>query len=94
MTYDFLVETYLPALVVGLYIAVVLSAIMSTADSQLLVAASAISYDWNLANGNVDGGLKKTRATVVVAMSSTIGSPSPGTAMDSGLVPRTARLPP
>jgi Na+/proline symporter len=41
---------------------------MSTADSQLLVAASAISYDWHLADGNVDGGLKKTRATVVVVL--------------------------
>jgi sodium/proline symporter len=58
----------LPPVAAGVMLAAVLSAIMSTADSQLLVAASAISYDWNLADGNVDGGLKKTRATVVVVL--------------------------
>ncbi len=58
----------LPPVVAGVMLAAVLSAIMSTADSQLLVAASAISYDWNLANGNVDGGLKKMRATVIVVL--------------------------
>jgi sodium/proline symporter len=58
----------LPPVVAGVMLAAVLSAIMSTADSQLLVAASAISYDWNLADGNVDGGLKQTRATVVIVL--------------------------
>lgn len=58
----------LPPVVAGVMLAAVLSAIMSTADSQLLVAASAISYDWNLADGNPDGGLKKTRTTVVVVL--------------------------
>jgi sodium/proline symporter len=49
-------------------LAAVLSAIMSTADSQLLVAASAISYDWNLAEGKIDSGLSKSRITVVVVL--------------------------
>lgn len=39
----------LPAVIAGVMIAAVLSAIMSTADSQLLVAASSISWDWNRA---------------------------------------------
>lgn len=58
----------LPPVAAGFMLAAVLSAIMSTADSQLLVAASAISYDWHLADGNVMRGLKKTRATVVVVL--------------------------
>lgn len=41
-----LVEHLMPALVVGLYIAVVLSAIMSTVDSLLVVAGSALVRDW------------------------------------------------
>lgn len=36
----------LPPVLAGIMIAAVLSAIMSTADSQLLVASSAISWDW------------------------------------------------
>ncbi len=58
----------LPPVVAGVMLAAVLSAIMSTADSQLLVAASAISYDWNLADGKLDVGLKKTRITVVAVL--------------------------
>ncbi len=58
----------LSPVVAGVMLAAVLSAIMSTADSQLLVAASAISYDWNLADGNIDRGLGKSRATVVVVL--------------------------
>src|SRR5690606_40060879 len=38
----------LPAVVSGTMLAAVLSAIMSTADSQILVTASSISHDWNL----------------------------------------------
>ena len=37
-----------PPVVAGVMIAAVLSAIMSTADSQLLVAASSASHDWRL----------------------------------------------
>lgn len=58
----------LPAVVAGVMVAAVLSAIMSTADSQLLVAASAISYDWNLAGGKTSDGLAGTRTTVVVVL--------------------------
>jgi sodium/proline symporter len=49
-------------------LAAVLSAIMSTADSQLLVASSAISYDWNLADEQSKPGLGSTRTTVVVVL--------------------------
>jgi len=41
-----LVEFALPAVLVGLFIAIVLSAIMSTVDSLLVVASSAIVWDW------------------------------------------------
>jgi sodium/proline symporter len=58
----------LPAVVAGVMLAAVMSAIMSTADSQLLVAASAISYDWNLADRHEQAGLTGTRRTVVVVL--------------------------
>jgi len=58
----------LPPVIAGIMLAAVLSAIMSTADSQLLSASAAISYDWNLTEGNTDGGLKKTRITVIVVL--------------------------
>jgi len=41
-----MVETYLPAVLAGVFIAIVLSAIMSTIDSLLVVAASALVRDW------------------------------------------------
>ena len=41
-----LVEHLFPLLLVGLYIAVVLSAIMSTVDSLLVLASSAVVRDW------------------------------------------------
>ena len=41
-----IVETYLPPVVIGLYIAVILSAIMSTIDSLLVVASSAVVRDF------------------------------------------------
>ncbi len=58
----------LPAVIAGVMLAAVLSAIMSTADSQLLVAASAISYDWSLADGRENRGLTGTRTTVLVVL--------------------------
>ena len=58
----------LPPVVAGVMLAAVLSAIMSTADSQLLVASSAISYDWNLASRATSAGLASTRTTVVVVL--------------------------
>ncbi|RLB49737.1 MAG: sodium/proline symporter [Deltaproteobacteria bacterium] len=41
-----MVEAYLPAVLAGVFIAIVLSAIMSTVDSLLIVAASALVRDW------------------------------------------------
>lgn len=58
----------LPAVIAGVIVAAVLSAIMSTADSQLLVASSAISYDWNLADRKAGDGLTGTRRTVVAVL--------------------------
>jgi sodium/proline symporter len=58
----------LPAVAAGIILAAVLSAIMSTADSQLLVAASAVSHDWNLAQGGPATGLRGTRVTVLVVL--------------------------
>jgi len=58
----------LPPVIAGVMLAAVLSAIMSTADSQLLVAASAISYDWNLASRSGQTGLTGTRTTIVVIL--------------------------
>ena len=58
----------LPPVIAGVMLAAVLSAIMSTADSQLLVASSALSYDWQLASQRVRTGLTGTRTTVVVIL--------------------------
>jgi sodium/proline symporter len=58
----------LPSVIAGIMLAAVLSAIMSTADSQLLVASSAISYDWNLADRKPEDGLTGTRRTVVAVL--------------------------
>lgn len=61
-------EKLLPPLLAGIMLAAVLSAIMSTADSQLLVAASAISHDWGLGEGRSDNGLTRSRITVVIVL--------------------------
>jgi len=64
-------QQLLPPVIAGIMTAGVLSAIMSTADSQLLVAASSIARDWNLsdsrAHANVltDSRLVVTVVTVV-----------------------------
>jgi sodium/proline symporter len=58
----------LPSVVAGVMVAAVLSAIMSTADSQLLVASSAIAYDWNLADRHPEAGLTGTRRTVLAVL--------------------------
>jgi sodium/proline symporter len=49
----------------GVIVAAVLSAIMSTADSQLLAAASSVSHDWRLSNGKTSD-LNVTRAVVLI----------------------------
>jgi len=58
----------LPAVIAGVMLAAVLSAIMSTADSQLLVAASAISHDWTLARGGRPATLRGSRLTVLAVL--------------------------
>lgn len=60
----------LPPVLAGIMVAAVLSAIMSTADSQLLVASSSISWDLRRASrqpdaGAAGGGLLQTRAVVL-----------------------------
>jgi sodium/proline symporter len=61
-------QRLLPAVVAGVMLAAVLSAIMSTADSQILVTASSISHDWSLAGGSTGNGLAKSRVTVLVVL--------------------------
>jgi sodium/proline symporter len=50
-----LTSSLFPPVIAGVMIAAVLSAIMSTADSQLLVAASAVSHDLGLGSGVKEG---------------------------------------
>lgn len=57
---------FLTPLLAGLITAGVLSAIMSTADSQLLVCASSISRDWNLEKAREREGLALTYLVVVL----------------------------
>ena len=61
-------QRLLPAVITGVLLAAVLSAIMSTADSQILVTASSISHDWDLASGKSGDGLVKSRVTVVLVL--------------------------
>lgn len=62
------VQSLMPGVVAGVILAAVLSAIMSTADSQLLVASSAISHDWNLGDEVSSDKLTNARITVVVVL--------------------------
>lgn len=62
------VQTLLPTWLAGFTLAAILAAIMSTADSQLLVASSAIAEDlWPRARGEVDhpARLRRGRAAVL-----------------------------
>ena len=58
--------TLLPPVLSGLVIAAVLSAIMSTADSQLLAGAAAASRDWRLERVRERKGLKSTYVVVTL----------------------------
>ena len=58
-------ERLLPPVLSAVVTAAVLSAIMSTADSQLLTGAAAISRDWNLERARRAKGLKLTYVAVV-----------------------------
>jgi len=57
-----------PPVVAGVMIAAVMSAIMSTADSQLLVLVSSLTHDLNL-DGGTDGSLVKRSRLVILAVS-------------------------
>ena len=64
-----LVSEAFPPVVAGVMIAAVLSATMSTADSQLLVAASSASHDLRAGEGrerDQGGALRRSRAVVVL----------------------------
>ncbi len=56
----------LPTLLAGVMVSAILSAIMSTADSQLLVAASSVSHDLNDGNSKKTDGLKRARWVVLM----------------------------
>jgi sodium/proline symporter len=62
----------LPPIISGVMIAAVLSAIMSTADSQLLVAASAVTQDLPLAGRRSGESLTRSRAVVLILSSMAI----------------------
>lgn len=55
-----------PPVVAGVMIAAVLSAIMSTADSQLLVAGSSVAYDWRRSSPGSGSSLALSRVVVLV----------------------------
>ena len=56
----------LPAVVAGVMIAAVLSAIMSTADSQLLVAASSSTHDLDVGRSGAWNRLSRSRLVVLL----------------------------
>jgi sodium/proline symporter len=56
----------LPPLVAGVMVSAILSAIMSTADSQLLVAASSVSHDWRGGSPGPMDSLVRARWVVLV----------------------------
>jgi len=56
----------LPALLAGVMVSAILSAIMSTADSQLLVAASSVSHDLAAGHRDKRGSLSRARWVVLL----------------------------
>ncbi|MEM7613010.1 MAG: sodium/proline symporter, partial [Pseudomonadota bacterium] len=56
----------LPPVLAGLVLAAVLSAIMSTADSQLLTASAAVAHDWQGDSADPDDAPRKARIVVIV----------------------------
>ena len=63
----------LPAVVAGVMIAAVLSAIMSTADSQLLVAASSITHDLGIGQSGRVSLLSRSRVVVLLLSLGAVG---------------------
>ena len=64
----------LPTVVAGMMIAAVLSAIMSTADSQLLVAASSITHDLELGRAGSWSLLSRSRVVVLFLSVGAVGA--------------------
>ena len=56
----------LPAMLAGVMVSAILSAIMSTADSQLLVAASSVSHDLRDHRASAESGLARARWVVLL----------------------------
>lgn len=81
------VEVVLPPALAGFCLAAILAAIMSTADSQLLVTASALSEDlrslWGTSRESVDrGGIRQGRiAVLAVSLGATVLALDPGAAV-------------
>jgi len=67
-------NTLLPAVAAGIVIAAVLSAIMSTADSQLLVAASSLTHDLGIGKDGQWSLLARSRVVVVVLGVGAVGA--------------------
>lgn len=61
-----LMDELFPPVLVGIMLAAVLSAVMSTADSQLLVAASAVAHDLELGGTEPRTMLRRSRITVAI----------------------------
>ena len=59
-------DALLPPVLAGIVIAAILSAVMSTADSQLLVAASSVAYDWRIKSVCQGESLLLTRVVVLI----------------------------
>jgi Na+/proline symporter len=57
----------LPPMLAGVLLVAILSAVMSTVDSQLLVASSSVAHDWRRARG-ASSGLAGSRTAVVVIL--------------------------
>jgi sodium/proline symporter len=64
----------LPAVLSGIMIAAVLSAIMSTADSQLLVAASSITHDLKIGDTSGASLLSRSRVVVLLLTAGAVGA--------------------
>ncbi|MEN7341700.1 MAG: sodium/proline symporter [Pseudomonadota bacterium] len=66
-------DALLPPLAAGLVLAAVLSAIMSTADSQLLSAAAAVAHDWRLDTSRSDDSPMRIRVVVLLIALTAVG---------------------
>jgi sodium/proline symporter len=72
-TFFALADELFPPVISGIILAAVLSAIMSTADSQLLVAASAVSHDLGFRGKTEKAQLLRSRAVVLAVSIVAVG---------------------